>query len=314
MEIINKVELVENFLELLKFYFENNDLIHMKEYVTFIVAGSYADWKKNPMGRVAPSWKSIPDLNLYLIIKGTNATHLLIGNKLAEIYRKISKDIEINLLLDLHPFYKSYGKVDDNKFNLQLTSRVINMNDIRTYPDYCWYGWKSNFIELCKNNSGFGLDVDQYIPKRDIVWLKYMYMALNSYNNVVHMIVLSGMFEKRECVFDEIYRYLKEVAKDGISLALSVNEYFDYTQIKQWKNDLVSFYETNYGKEASDVIKRMEHYEKSYFESRQDTPVTTIIGEFAVLFEAVYKLGFLRRKAELVKMSEEIDVPIALWY
>ena len=58
----------------------------------------------------------------------------------------------------------------------------------------------------------------------------------------------------------------------------------------------------------------MEHYEKSYFESRQDTPVTTIIGEFAVLFEAVYKLGFLRRKAELVKMSEEIDVPIALWY
>lgn len=314
MEKINRVELVENFLELLKFYIENSDLVEMKEYVTFIVAGSYADWKKNPMGRVAPSWKSVPDLNLYLLIKGTNATHLLIGNKLAEIYRKLLKDKEINFLLDLHPFYKSYGKIDDNKFNLQLTSRVINMNDIGSYPDYCWYGWKSNFIELCPNNSGFGLDVDQYIPKRDIVWLKYMFMALNSYNNVVHMIVLSGIFENKECVFDEIYRYLKEVAKDGISLALSVNEYFDYTRIKQWKDDLASFYEINYGKEASDVIKRMEHYEKCYFKSRLDTPVPTIISEFAVLFEAVYKLGFLKRKAELVKMGEKIDIPITLWY
>ena len=45
-----------------------------------------------------------------------------------------------------------------------------------------------------------------------------------------------------------------------------------------------------------------------------DTPVPIIISEFAVLFKALYKLGLLKRKAELVKMGEKIDIPITLWY
>lgn len=309
-----KQVLIEKFIMLLKKKVELSDIYKHGAFKTFIIAGSYADWKKNNNGISAPSWKSIPDVNLYLIINGSNEDHLLISSYFAKIYNELAKDMSFNLLLDLHPFYKSYGDVDENKFNLQLTTRVINANNLNMYPDYCWFGWQSNYYELCAKEPNYLDKLNIQEPKRNSNWLKYMYMAFSSYNNAVHMATLSSMFEKDEAVFDEIYRYIKEISKDGMALAMSVDEKFDYLDIKKWKSSLPDFYEKYYDEESKKIIERLEYYEQNYFEARKSTPISQIASEFAILLDIIYKKGFIERKHQLVRTLKDDYFTLPMWY
>lgn len=309
-----KQEKIEEFLTILKKNVKDSDIYNHPAFKSFIIAGSYADWKKNKNGMSAPSWKSVPDINLYLIIDGSNKEHLEISTNLAKIYSNLANKLEFNLLLDLHPFYKSYSDIKENKFNLQLTTRVINANQISAYPDYCWFGWKSNYIELCSKSKNYLDNLNIQNPKRDLRWLKYMYMAFSSYNNAVHMAVLSSMFETNEIVFDEIYRYLKEIIKDGMSLAVPIEQNFNYLDIKKWKKSLPEFYEQYYNKEAKEIIKNLEYYEQNYFECRKNVSINKIASQFAVLFEIIYKKGFMERKKQLAKEYKNDDFVIPMWY
>ncbi len=308
-----KQKKVESFLTQLKADFENSEIYKSDRFISFIIAGSYADWKRNNKGESSPSWKSIPDINLYLIINGTNEDHLLTAYELAEIYKRLKNEKGINLMIDLHPFYKSFGYVDEQGFNLQLTTRVINLRNINSYPDYCWFGWKSNYIELVPNKKDIFDNVLIEKPKRDDTWIKYMFMALSSYNNAVHMATMSSVFEENANVFDEVYRYLKEVSKDGISLAIPVNESFDYLDLKRWKSSLKDFYKEHYGEMAAGVIEKLESYENDYFNARKNTPIKSILSEFAILNDAVYNKGFLARKNELNDVKNDCFV-LPLWY
>lgn len=310
----DKQKLVEQFLNLLKIKFEKSEIYSDKTFKTFIVAGSYADWLKNKNGLSSPSWKSIPDINLYVIIKGSNKEHLVISSKLINIYREIETELKINLLLDLHPFYKSYSDVEPDKFNLQLTTRIINSNKISSYPDYCWYGWKSNFVEISSKEKSYLENLPISSPIRDREWLKYMYMAFSSYNNAVHMAVLSNMFEKQAEVFDEIYRYLKEISKDGMSLAIPRKENFDYLSIKSWKNKLPLFYEKYYGEKARQIIERLEEYENNYFYCRENISIESIASDFADLLDIIYQKGFFARKKELIPNISDEFLEMPLWY
>lgn len=309
-----KQKLIEKFLVLLTKKVEKSDIYTHPSFKTLIVAGSYADWKKNINGISAPSWRSLPDINIYLIINGTNKEHLMISNFLARIYNELTNELDFNLLLDLHPFYKSYGNIDEKRFNLQLTTRVINSKNLNMYPDYCWFGWQSNFYELCSKEQNYLNKLYIRHPKRDLNWLKYMYLALASYNNAVHMAVLSSMFEKDEVIFDEIYRYIKEVSKDGMSLAITIDENFDYLDIKKWKSSLPEFYEKYYGKEARTIIEKLEYYEHDYFKARKSISINQIAGEFAVLLDAVYEKGFIERKKQLVRILKNDELILPMWY
>ena len=309
-----KYQRVEMFLKILKEEIEKSKMYYDEAFKSFIIAGSYADWKRNNQGDSSPSWKSIPDINLYLIINGSNEKHLAFSLELAKMYNEIMRYLDFNLLLDLHPFYKSYGDIDVSKFNLQLTSRVLNSDNFNKYPDYCWFGWKSNYFELCAREKNYLDTIPVNDPKRDLTWLKYMYMALSSYNNAVHMSALSRVFEKDENVFDEIYRYLKEVSKDGMSLAVTVDEKFDYLDIKRWKKNLPLFYEKYYGASAKGVIEELEKYESDYFKLRLHTPIEKIVAEFASLLQIVYEKGFMEREKELVKTRNKSQFTLPLWY
>ena len=309
-----KYRKVEMFLKILKEEIEKSKMYDDKAFKSFIIAGSYADWKKNNQGDSYPSWKSIPDINLYSIINGSNEKHLAFSLELAKIYNEIMKCLDFNLLLDLHPFYKSYGNIDTSKFNLQLTSRILNSDNLNKYPDYCWYGWKSNYLELCAREKNYLDSIPVNEPKRDLDWLKYMYMALSSYNNAVHMAALSSTFEKDENVFDEVYRYLKEISKDGMSLAITVNEKFDYLDIKKWKKCLPEFYEKYYGIYARKIIEELGKYEDDYFKLRLYTSVEKITYEFASLLQIVYEKGFMEREKELVKTRNKSQFTLPLWY
>ena len=199
-----KQKLIEKFLVLLTKKVEKSDIYTHPSFKTLIVAGSYADWKKNINGISAPSWRSLPDINIYLIINGTNKEHLMISNFLARIYNELTNELDFNLLLDLHPFYKSYGNIDEKRFNLQLTTRVINSKNLNMYPDYCWFGWQSNFYELCSKEQNYLNKLyNKSINRVTVITLLYndityiISMNLNLGNNsIVDSLKRGGMTNK----------------------------------------------------------------------------------------------------------------------
>lgn len=117
-----------------------------------------------------------------------------------------------------------------------------------------------------------------------------------------------------EVVFDEIYRYLKEISKDGMSLAVSVNQEFNYLDIKNWKSSLPEFYEKYYDENARKVIERLEYYEQNYFEVRKSIPISQIASEFAILLDIIYEKGFMERKNQLLKTLKNDIFTMPLWY
>ena len=313
MQVIDKQKAIDEFLSELKCRFMESEIYSHKDFCSFIITGSYAWWlQSREYGE--PSWKSIPDLNLYVLINGDNSSHLSIAYELAKLYKQIAQKIGINLLLDLHPFYKSYGIIDENALNLQLTTRVLNVKDTEQYPECFWYGWKSCYVEICGKGGSFWDGVGIGSLKRDKKWLVCMHHAIESYNNAVHMAVLSAMFENDEIIFDEIYRYIKEVLKDGISLAIPIAEQFDFSQIKTYKHDLSDFYSRHYGEATVKIVNEMEAFENNYFVARKHTSIRHMAMLFSELLECVYKKGFLARKNELMPEADTSCFKLLLWY
>lgn len=297
--------------------FSQSPISQMNCFRQFIVTGSYADWLKNPNGVSCPSWNALPDINLYVLVSGSEEEQIVAEYELGLLYKQMmEKNKEVNLLLDLHPFSRSVGTIVSNCLNLQLTSRVINMKDISKYPDYCWYGWKSNYFVLYSKGEDELEKLCISSPKRDLAWLKHMHMAFASYSNVVHMVALSSISVNSLEIFDEAYRYCKEVMKDGISLGIpiSVEEDFNYSIIKKWKDKSDVFYGEYYGSHEKAIVEHILMIEKDYFNYRTDAQARQLLSEFFTLKNYVYEKGFKSRMLEIQKMQNDTLVPLPLWY
>lgn len=297
--------------------FSQSSISRMYCFRQFIVTGSYADWLKNPNGISCPSWNAIPDINLYVLVSGTEEEQISAEYELGLLYKKLQQEKnDVNLLLDLHPFSRSVGTIVFDRLNLQLTSRVINMRDLTKYPDYCWYGWKSNYFVLHSKGEDVLEKLSINSPKRDLTWLKHMHMAFASYSNVVHMIALSSIAVDPLEIFDEAYRYCKEVMKDGISLGIPISsdEEFNYSVIKKWKDKCNTFYGDFYGSHEKAIVERILMIEKDYFNYRNESYARQLLADFFVLKNLVYEKGFKARMLEIQKMQTETLVPLPLWY
>lgn len=309
--------LIRSWLDDLVGTFSQSPISQMNCFRQFIVTGSYADWLKNPDGVSAPSWNALPDINLYVLVSGSEEEQIVAEYELGLLYKQMmEKNKEINLLLDLHPFSRSVGTIVLDRLNLQLTSRIINMKDISKYPDYCWYGWKSNYFVLYSKGEDALEKLDVSSPKRDLAWLKHMHMAFASYSNVMHMIALSSISVDSLEIFDEAYRYCKEVMKDGISLGIpiSAEENFNYSVIKKWKNKSDTFYGEYYGSHERSIVEHILMIEKDYFSYRTSEQAKHLLTDFFTLKNFVYEKGFKARMLEIQKMQNDTLVSLPLWY
>lgn len=305
---------VKLWLEMFLEKFKENEITNANSYRMLIICGSYADWLKNPTGN-APSWFTVPDLNLYILIDGSEQEQIFLEYKLGVLYSEMCKLSPINIVLDLHPFYKSAGKYDQH--TIQLTSRIINFNHQQSYPDYCWFGWKKNYIVLhSKNNTDIFDEITFQHPKRNFKWLKYMYEALASYNNIVHMIALNIFSREYELVFDELFRYFKEIIKDGISLGIPIekDEHFEYEVIKKWKSNLASFYNHFYGYKAQQIVEKIISIEEDYYNKRSIFPIQELFNDFVELKTCIYERGFKSRYEELCSDFFNENLSLPLWY
>lgn len=309
--------LIRSWLDDLVGTFSQSPISQMNCFRQFIVTGSYADWLKNPDGVSAPSWNALPDINLYVLVSGSEEEQIVAEYELGLLYKQMmEKNKEINLLLDLHPFSRSVGTIVLDRLNLQLTSRIINMKDISKYPDYCWYGWKSNYFVLYSKGEDALEKLDVSSPKRDLAWLKHMHMAFASYSNVMHMIALSSISVDSLEIFDEAYRYCKEVMKDGISLGIpiSAEENFNYSVIKKWKDKSDTFYGEYYGSHERSIVEHILMIEKDYFSYRTSEQAKHLLTDFFTLKNFVYEKGFKARMLEIQKMQNDTLVSLPLWY
>ena len=309
--------LIRSWLDDLVGTFSQSPISQMNCFRQFIVTGSYADWLKNPDGVSSPSWNALPDINLYVLVSGSEEEQIVAEYELGLLYKQMmEKNKEINLLLDLHPFSRSVGTIVLDRLNLQLTSRIINMKDISKYPDYCWYGWKSNYFVLYSKGEDALKKLDVSSPKRDLAWLKHMHMAFASYSNVMHMIALSSISVDSLEIFDEAYRYCKEVMKDGISLGIpiSAEENFNYSVIKKWKDKSDTFYGEYYGSHERSIVEHILMIEKDYFSYRTSEQAKHLLTDFFTLKNFVYEKGFKARMLEIQKMQNDTLVSLPLWY
>lgn len=308
---------IRSWLDDLVVTFSQSPISQMSCFRQFIVTGSYADWLKNPNGVSCPSWNALPDINLYVLVSGSEEEQIVAEYELGLLYKQMmEKNKEVNLLLDLHPFSRSVGTIVPHCLNLQLTSRIINMKDISKYPDYCWYGWKSNYFVLYSKGKDELEKLSISSPKRDLAWLKHMHMAFASYSNVVHMIALSSISVDSLEIFDEAYRYCKEVMKDGISLGIpiSAEENFNYSVIKKWKDKSDTFYGEYYGSHEKAIVEHILMIEKDYFSYRTNEQAKHLLTDFFALKNSVYEKGFKARMLEIQKMQNDTLVPLPLWY
>lgn len=309
--------LIRSWLDDLVGTFSQSPISQMNCFRQFIVTGSYADWLKNPDGVSSPSWNALPDINLYVLVSGSEEEQIVAEYELGLLYKQMmEKNKEINLLLDLHPFSRSVGTIVLDRLNLQLTSRIINMKDISKYPDYCWYGWKSNYFVLYSKGEDALEKLDVSSPKRDLAWLKHMHMAFASYSNVMHMIALSSISVDSLEIFDEAYRYCKEVMKDGISLGIpiSAEENFNYSVIKKWKDKSDTFYGEYYGSHERSIVEHILMIEKDYFSYRTSEQAKHLLTDFFTLKNFVYEKGFKARMLEIQEMQNDTLVSLPLWY
>lgn len=308
---------IRSWLDDLVVTFSQSPISQMSCFRQFIVTGSYADWLKNPNGVSCPSWNALPDINLYVLVSGSEEEQIVAEYELGLLYKQMmEKNKEVNLLLDLHPFSRSVGTIVPHYLNLQLTSRIINIKDISKYPDYCWYGWKSNYFVLYSKGKDELEKLSISSPKRDLAWLKHMHMAFASYSNVVHMIALSSISVDSLEIFDEAYRYCKEVMKDGISLGIpiSAEENFNYSVIKKWKDKSDTFYGEYYGSHEKAIVEHILMIEKDYFSYRTNEQAKHLLTDFFALKNSVYEKGFKARMLEIQKMQNDTLVPLPLWY
>jgi hypothetical protein len=289
---------------------------------SLFVTGSYASWLRDPEGLHHPSWESIPDVNLYACIDGDETDLLAMESVLGESAADTSAGMETaNLILDLHPFALTSGEVRPSKVNIQLTLRVLNLAQPGRWPDYSWAGWMSNYVALYPAGRYPFNDLVPPKPERNAVWLRHMYLALCSYGNILHMLALSGFRFREEYLFDEAFRYLKEISKDGFGLGVPLDhdESVDITAfIAQWRYKSVDFYKKYYGTEAAAVIEEFVRVENNYFSQRSTKRANELLESAIRLRGIVFEKGFLRRLKEWESRNRlngrEIFSVMPLWY
>jgi hypothetical protein len=142
-----------------------------------------------------------------------------------------------------------------------------------------------------------------------------MYLALLSYGNVLQVLPLHTS-DKEHIIF-EGYRYLKEIAKDGISLALTNDEFKNgklYEIITQWKDRAINFYRNRYGEEAADIVKLLLYLDENYitYVEKYDNPVE-LLKKAVKLRNIVFKKGFNVRLKE-IDPKNEVFIDLPLWW
>jgi hypothetical protein len=289
-----------------------------------ILTGSFASWLKGKKNS-RPSWSVVPDVNYYPFIRGAEEDIIQFGYILHKSIKTTTKKLQkenrhnYNIILDLHPFSISSSKPIFKRkvINIQLTTRIINLDLYERYPDYSWFGWYNNYLVLypniveIKNILPFSITH----PKRDERWLRNMYLALLSYGNVLQVLPLYTI-DKEHIIF-EVYRYLKEIAKDGVSIALTNEEFKSgklYTIITNWRNKIINFYKERYGKEASSIVKLLVDMDKNYawyLKTFQDP--TTLIEKAILLRNIVFEKGVKRRLKE-IPLKKVMFESLPLWW
>lgn len=311
--IEQKLKKIDDFLNELKTEIELCKTYKNGKLICVIVTGSYAAYKLNPkLGNI--NLAGVPDVNIYGIVNEDNNGHLQVALDYANVLNKVAKKLDYNIMLDLHPFYKSYGSVDNNKFNLQITSRIINTNNINQYPISFWDGWQSCFYELCSNKKAYFNELKFSKFERNEKWLTDSFMALSSYNNAVHMAVTSGMYENKRHIYTEVYRYIKEVLKDGISIGVPLNQEYSFKIIKAWKSNLVNFYIKYYGIESEQIISKIQEIDNNYFKYLENCNIEELIELFSKLLDLVFNKGFCARRDEILKNDSSLFQTLPLWY
>jgi hypothetical protein len=275
-----------------------------------ILTGSFASWIKTK-GAHEPSWGGIPDVNYYPLVRGKEEEIVIAEEILQQSISKIidsfkKKGLRYNILLDLHPFsISNYLPVfDKDIINLQLTTRMINLALTERYPRYSWHGWIGKYLREVK---------------RDKIWLKYMYLGMLSYGNILQILPLYT--RDREHLFDESYRYLKEILKDGASLALTNEESEKgelYKILGNWRNRITPLYRERYGKEAANISILTKKIDENYILYRKTFKNPMKLIKMGIkLRSIVFEKGFKKRMKEIV--GEKGDIPeifeeLPLWW
>lgn len=291
-----------------------------------ILTGSMASYLKNRFGSHHPSWLGIPDVNFYVFTNDSPSEQVKANYYLAESLNELKLSEEVNLLIDIHPSNNSLRVPDETKLNIQLTTRVISLDNPSVIADYCWKGWKSNYCTLFPKNSKFDkLDAILKNTKRDEHWLKHMYLALVSYGNQLLLSPLVDLTNINLRTFDEGFRYLKEIAKDGVQIGVTDKEFESGLHekiIKEWRYKISDFYEQRYGLNAKEIINHLNHIDDNYWDARRETNAgLRIISKALELREIVFEKGFKQRVLEFSNSKADIkDILIssygnlAQWY
>lgn len=320
----NRYIIIKRFIEILtEVLVQNSHIENINEkLINIFLTGSIISQLESKKIRM------LPDINYYLLIRGTGEDiilfHYLLHKSIIEATRIISNNmmIKVNVMLDLHPFSISYNKpiFKENIINIQLTTRAINVSQKNLYPDYSWYGWYLNHIILYPEN---GNDILKTIPisppNRDIIWLRNMYLALLSYGNVLQILPLYSL--DKEHLFYETYKYLKEMLKDGIALALTNQEFQEGKLHKilhgNWVEKIVSFYEERYGNEATEIVEQFVKIEEDYFSNVNVIDPLWLLRQAFKLRDILFNKGFMARLREFSvdgRMLEEMLNSLPLWW
>lgn len=291
------------------------------------LTGSFASWLKE-RGSHEPSWKALPDVNYYPLIEGTEEDIITVENLLLETIFNVTKilkeeeGLQYNIVIDLHPFtispYKPVFELDI--INIQLTTRIVNLTLKEMYPLYSWYGWLDNYIVVYPQNDDPLQELTHMKElKRDGIWLRNMYLALLSYRNVLQILPL---YTREKChIFDESFRYLKELMKDGVSLTLTEEEYergLFYKILDEWRNKIVPFYTERYGEEAAKIISLIRTLDENYVSCRENIEdPTQLIKAGLTLDNILFEQGFKKRLREIPIEKKELDgifQDLPLWW
>ena len=276
-----------------------------------MLTGSFSAWLKS-QGNHCPSWSAIPDVNIYPLSHGSITNIIKVEQTLMKCLGDTIQGFRaegrpITVLIDMHPFSISTYEFKDHteSIQLQLTSRVINLDMADAYPPYCWHGWLSNNILLYKKH-------DRILEKvlhrgnlrQDGEWLRSMYLALVSYGNVLQMLpMFTG---SKPHLFDEAYRYSKEITKDGFSIVLTQDEYRagkSFELLHGWKNQCREFYLEKYGVEAHEIVSRFIDIDENYMRCRLEMDPYDLIEKNLRLREIVFE----RFKEKLNELKNDVN-------
>ncbi len=272
-----------------------------------ILTGSMASYMKDEGSAHHPGWNSIPDVNLY-VFTDSKERQVRMNKHLGESINETAAGYDnLNFLLDLHPSTIYVGQAREDKNNLQLTTRTISTENVYEIADYCWHGWNSNYLTLHPPEKDFFAEKNIPKMKKDERWLRNMYVALVSYGNICILSPLADLEKQDQRMFDEGFRYLKEVAKDGVQVGLGDEENGD-SVIKNWRYEGHSFYRERYGEQAAAIIELLNSADDNYWNMRKESYGLQMAESAVKLRNIVFKKGFLERMREIGSRKGSLQI------